>query len=103
MLKMASANTSVKPFTGLAQLIAQQAAKAAKTPDDTGAQAVDDCDNDNSDDYDDDGDDHYAPLPKRLRLDKDGPPDYIAPFTRGAVGHKYVVIKGIKPGIYDDW
>lgn len=100
---MTSTNISprVKPFTALAELIAQQAAAAGKSHDDAENNTRAALDDD--DDYDDDGEDHYAPLPKRLRLDKDGPPDYIAPFTRGAIGHTFVVIKGIKPGIYSDW
>lgn len=60
---------------------------------------------DNSVDYyaDDDSDsDDPRPVSKRVRRSSLQAADYIAPFADGAVGNKFVVVKGIKPGIYAD-
>lgn len=57
-----------------------------------------------ADDNDNDSTDDEAPPRKRLRPEhSNSSADYIPPFTQGAVGKKYVVVKGIKPGIYSDW
>jgi hypothetical protein len=81
-------STAPKPFTGLAELINRQAA-AANGPDNVAAAVSDD------------EEDH--PVAKRLCVEPPASPDYIPPFTSGAIGEKYVVIKGVKPGIYSDW
>jgi hypothetical protein len=85
-----TSNSPKKSFTALAELIANQAVAAAGTAHNSRSHNGNDNDDDDS-------------LPKILRRDEPGPENYIAPFTRGAVGEKYVVIKGVKPGIYSDW
>lgn len=40
---------------------------------------------------------------KRFRTDNDVLRDYIPPFFPEEVGRKYVVIRGVQPGIYCDW
>jgi len=79
---MTDTNIPANNFTGPVELLASQ-----------GAAACADSDSDNK-----------APSCKRLRPNhSSSSPDYILRFTQGAIGQKYVVIKGIKPGIYSDW
>lgn len=47
-----------------------------------------------------DEDDEDDKSSKRLRTDNVVPRDYIPPFFPEEVGRKYVVIRGIQPGIY---
>jgi hypothetical protein len=53
-------------------------------------------DEDNSDD------DAVYPVFKRMRHNSPQLANDVSSFTSGAVGNKYVVIKGVKPGIYCD-
>lgn len=88
------ANAANKSFTGLARLIASQAAATAK-PNDGEHKGYNDGD---------DEDEGFCPLYLRSRINEAATgPDYIPPFTVGAVGRQYVVVKGIKPGIYSNW
>lgn len=81
-----------KPLIALAELLAKQAAPSPTvTP--TNPDDADSCS---------DEDDELPPA-KRLRVHSPIPDDYIRPFAAGAVGDKYIVVKGIKPGIYDNW
>ena len=72
-------STRDNSFTELAELLASQHKVARK---------------ENKGQYEDDDDD--GPSRERLSGDSPEPPDYIPPFTKGAVGLKYVVIKGIQ-------
>lgn len=86
-------------FTALTKLIANLHAGTTKRRiDDRDPQSVDYEDDKNADEED------LRPLYKRARINETTKgADYIPRFTRGVVGRKYVVVKGLNPGIYANW
>lgn len=64
-----------------------------------------DCDSDNARDRTSDSasEADNDRTPKRARIDNGVPIDFIPPFSPDEVGRKYAVVKGVQPGIYNDW